>query len=1402
MMNQRRLYSMFWSIGILLLCLLSGNALLASDDTLSIQSSTRQQTTFDANYIIADWVFTDQTTMNETDIQHFLNIHGPGGGPSFLASYAVGGRSAARIVHQAAQAYQVNPQLLLTKLQVEWSLIVRYSPSSPPSQFALDYAMGYGCPGGECDSRWKGFAVQVESAAARLRGLYDGDYAGYWNGPGTPYPPSGQPVATPSNVATGVLYIYTPSVGGNQLLWDVWVNTLGFDDPALSPDKVANTTFHLPWRAGQKWQTTGGNCGDTGGHKCEQPNTYAWDFVPGSGATDEIVAVADGTVCYVQKEIPDTTIFPNAHAGNVVVIAHEGTCAEKSNGVYSFYAHLLHGSATVSAGQAVSRGSVIARMGGSGYAYGPHLHFSINSQYWTYEQYGWRTASGTTTAARFADASVQGDGGVPKTGKSYLSDNAGGCRDAVGVGEGSSRKQLFINAYNRNGGRDNLGCVENGAHWWGDGNNAVVAQDFIGNGGFGDAIIIQDENRDTPMNSVPAYVVHGAIWAKYYSLGGPNSWLGPPTSDEFHNGTNAQSNFRGGYITWSGSEWRGYAWSSPNDNWRAEYHNGYNLDAYPTWVQNETKIDHDWGTGAPGAGRWGVLSDGFAARWTKKQRFSAGRYRFRTWSDDGVRLWVDGRLRIDQWHDGGSQAHEAIFDLGNGDHDLRFEYYDLNGPAYVRLTWELIPPTPTHTPTHTPTPRPTSTPTATRTPVPPTATSTETPTSIPQTATATPTPIPPTPTATSTATPDGKIELSQRLVLSPSDPMAGELVTGSFRIRNGGGGAINLQRLSIGVRGPNCVDWNCPNNRDFIPAENLTLQAGESYSFSERYTFPDAGSGYFARIIYMDNAGIWHGLGEQIDFVVGSGLQLVDALTIAPGNPVAGEVATARFKLKNAGVRPLRFLRAGVAVRGPNCIDWNCARNEDFPPTTDVVIQPNQEYQFQSERLFTVEGSGYLARVVLEDVPGRWMALGEQHSFSISPKPVHTATPTRTLTPTASPTAAATSTTTSTPTATPTPTHTRTAIPPTTTPSATPTNSQPAAVVSIETSAPVSLNVLKFCLPVTIADVSNLGAFELSLQYDPQHLQVTGITLTDFLESTGRKSIPLQEQIDNVSGALVYGASSIGDQDGPSGSGDLVDVCFRPLQAGDTLLDLTQGQIANPTGEGMPLLLQDGVVSVNNCYWADIDCDGDVDIVDIQKVAGRWNSQVGDAVYDAQSDVDHDGDIDIVDVQRVASQWRYPNLVAQRQASAASPLQIEFNPGVAQLGVNPGQRIEIKAKNAENLAAFEVTIGYDPTLIRMDGLTLGEWISSTGRNTILVGPEIDQEKGEIRFGAATFGDGPGVNGSGVLASLELSGLRSGVSILAPQDLQAATPDGSPMEVAGHDAQVFVRYRTYAPLTLR
>lgn len=122
-------------------------------------------------------------------------------------------------------------------------------------------------------------------------------------------------------------------------------------------------------------------------------------------------------------------------------------------------------------------------------------------------------------------------------------------------------------------------------------------------------------------------------------------------------------------------------------DWKGEYFNNPNLEGGPVMVRNDPWIDFYWGVGSPAPS---VQPDNFSVRWTRTLGFGAGDYRFYVRVDDGARLWLDGQLVVDQWHDSGPVTYAVDRYLSSGDHSLRLEYYDRGGGAEVHLWWERI----------------------------------------------------------------------------------------------------------------------------------------------------------------------------------------------------------------------------------------------------------------------------------------------------------------------------------------------------------------------------------------------------------------------------------------------------------------------------------------------------------------------------------------------------------------------------------------------------------------------------------------------------------------------------------------------------------------------------------------
>lgn len=99
-------------------------------------------------------------------------------------------------------------------------------------------------------------------------------------------------------------------------------------------------------------------------------------------------------------------------------------------------------------------------------------------------------------------------------------------------------------------------------------------------------------------------------------------------------------------------------------------------------------VDFDWGSGTPGV--TGVGADDFSVRWTGLVRVpTTGTYNFRTLSDDGVRLYVNGSLVIDNWSDHGTATDTSTgIPLTAGSYvPITLEYYERGGGAVIRLQW-------------------------------------------------------------------------------------------------------------------------------------------------------------------------------------------------------------------------------------------------------------------------------------------------------------------------------------------------------------------------------------------------------------------------------------------------------------------------------------------------------------------------------------------------------------------------------------------------------------------------------------------------------------------------------------------------------------------------------------------
>ena len=106
-------------------------------------------------------------------------------------------------------------------------------------------------------------------------------------------------------------------------------------------------------------------------------------------------------------------------------------------------------------------------------------------------------------------------------------------------------------------------------------------------------------------------------------------------------------------------------------------------DLYKT--RRDLTINFDWDRYHP---LFGLTGNQFSVRWTGYiHTYKDGHWSFRTISDDGVRLWIDDSLIIDDWAKHPKKSNHATIDITSGYHKIKMEYFNDKGEARAQLHW-------------------------------------------------------------------------------------------------------------------------------------------------------------------------------------------------------------------------------------------------------------------------------------------------------------------------------------------------------------------------------------------------------------------------------------------------------------------------------------------------------------------------------------------------------------------------------------------------------------------------------------------------------------------------------------------------------------------------------------------
>lgn len=129
----------------------------------------------------------------------------------------------------------------------------------------------------------------------------------------------------------------------------------------------------------------------------------------------------------------------------------------------------------------------------------------------------------------------------------------------------------------------------------------------------------------------------------------------------------------------------------PANGWVAEFWNTPGAESSPPMptrdpdaIMGVPTVDFNWGQGQPHPD---IDSDHFVSRFRATKYFRGDVHFFEMVADDGIRLYVDGSLLIDQWNDQGEAVFVASMALSEGMHDIMVEHYENGGGAVVKLAW-------------------------------------------------------------------------------------------------------------------------------------------------------------------------------------------------------------------------------------------------------------------------------------------------------------------------------------------------------------------------------------------------------------------------------------------------------------------------------------------------------------------------------------------------------------------------------------------------------------------------------------------------------------------------------------------------------------------------------------------
>jgi thermitase len=117
--------------------------------------------------------------------------------------------------------------------------------------------------------------------------------------------------------------------------------------------------------------------------------------------------------------------------------------------------------------------------------------------------------------------------------------------------------------------------------------------------------------------------------------------------------------------------------------------------------------------------------------------------------------------------------------------------------------------------------------------------------------------------------------------------------------------------------------------------------------------------------------------------------------------------------------------------------------------------------------------------------------------------------------------------------------------------------------------------------------------------------------------------------------------------------------------------------------------------------------------------------------------------------------------------------------------------VDVVIEDVTDVGSFRFDVTYDPSVVTVDSVILGDFLGSAGRDVSEVGPDIDNEAGVTSYEAYSSGADPGANGMGVLATINSNAVGLGSSPLQFVEMQVTDTADELSAVGTRDGNVIV-----------